>query len=159
MATLNVTITEELTLNGADRGSVNTLSVSSVTQVYHRIVTCPASQDTTVATFASTADDSTGAAGSIDVGDVKYIRLTNLDSSNAINLSLQVGTTDGGDGAADESATILIAAGRSFVMGATTDAIAVNDTNANIDVSLHELESLLVDPSGNAITVEIFIAS
>tara|TARA_R110000824_G_scaffold197179_1_gene380572 strand:- start:941 stop:1420 length:480 start_codon:yes stop_codon:yes gene_type:complete len=159
MATLNVTITEELTLNGADRGSVNTLSVSSVTQVYHRIVTCPASQDTTVATFASTADDSTGAAGSIDVGDVKYIRLTNLDSSNAINLSLQVGTTDGGDGAADESATILIAAGRSFVMGATTDAIAVNDANATIDVSLHELESLLVDPSGNAITVEIFIAS
>ena len=90
---------------------------------------------------------------------MKYIRLTNLDSSNAINLSLQVGTTDGGDGAADESATILIAAGRSFVMGATTDAIAVNDANATIDVSLHELESLLVDPSGNAITVEIFIAS
>ena len=159
MATLNVTITEELTLNGADRGSVNTLSVSSVTQVYHRIVTCPASQDTTVATFASTADDSTGAAGSIDVGDVKYIRLTNLDSSNAINLSLQVGTTDGGDGAADESATILIAAGRSFVMGATADAIAVNDTNAGIDVSMHELESLLVDPGSNAVTVEVFIAS
>ena len=159
MASLNVTITEELTLNGADRGSTNTLSVASVTQVYHRIVTCPASQDTTVATFASTADDSTGAAGSIDVGDVKYIRLTNLDSSNAINLSLQVGTTDGGDGAADESATILIAAGRSFVMGATTDAVAVNDTNATIDTSMHELESLLVDPVGNAITVEIFIAS
>ena len=159
MATLNVTITEELTLNGADRGSVNTLSVSSVTQVYHRIVTCPASQDTTVATFASTADDSTGAAGSIDVGDVKYIRLTNLDSSNAINLSLQVGTTDGGDGAADESATILIEAGRSFVMGATSDAIAVNDTNANIDVSMHELESLLVDPGSNAVTVEVFVAS
>ena len=159
MASLNVTITEDLTLNGADRGSTNTLSVATVTQVYHRIVTCPASQDTTVATFASTADDSTGAAGSIDVGDVKYIRLTNLDSTHPINLSLQVGTTDGGDGAANESATILIAAGRSFVMGATTDAVAVNDTNATIDTSMHELESLLVDPAGNAITVEIFIAS
>jgi len=159
MATLNVTITEELTLNGADRGSTNTLSVASVTQVFHRIVTCPANQDTTVATFASTADDSTGAAGSIDVGDVKYIRLTNLDSSNPVNLSLQVGTTDGGDGAANESATILIGAGKSFIMGATTDAIAINDTNANIDTSMHELESLLVDPAGASVTVEIFIAS
>jgi len=158
MATLNVTISEELTLNGADRGSTNTLAVASVTQVYHRIVTCPASQDTTVATFASTVDDSTSAAGSIDVGDVKYVRLTNL-GTQPVNLSLQVGTTDGGDGAADESATILIAAGRSFVMGATIDAIAVNDTNANIDVSMHELESLLVDPGSNAVTIEIFIAS
>ena len=158
MATLNVTISEELTLNGADRGSTNTLAVASVTQVYHRIVTCPASQDTTVATFASTADDSTSAAGSIDVGDVKYVRLTNL-GTQPVNLSLQVGTTDGGDGAADESATILIAAGRSFVMGATTDAIAVNDTNANIDVSMHELESLLIDPGSNAVTIEVFVAS
>lgn len=158
MATLNVTISEELTLNGADRGSTNTLAVASVTQVYHRIVTCPASQDTTVATFASTVDDNTGAAGSIDVGDVKYVRLTNL-GTNPVNLSLQVGTTDGGDGAADESATILIEAGRSFVMGATSDAIAVNDTNANIDVSMHELESLLVDPGSNAVTVEVFVAS
>ena len=159
MATLNVTITEELTLNGADRGSTNTLSVGSVTQVFHRIVTCPASQDTTVATFASTVDDSTGTANSIDVGDVKYLRVTNLDTTNPINLSLQVGTTEGGDGAAEESATILVQAGKSFIMGATTDAIAVNETNANIDTSMHELESLLVDPAGNAITVEVFIAS
>jgi hypothetical protein len=158
MATLNVTITEELTLNGADRGSTNTLAVASVTQVYHRIVTCPASQDTTVATFASTVDDSTSAAGSINVADVKYVRLTNL-GTQPVNLSLQVGTTDGGDGAADESATILIAAGRSFVMGATANAMAVNDTNANIDVSMHELESLLVDPGSNAVTIEVFIAS
>jgi len=58
MATLTSTITENITLNGADRGSTNTLSVASVTQVFHRIVTCPTGQDTTVATFASTADDS-----------------------------------------------------------------------------------------------------
>ena len=44
-------------------------------------------------------------------------------------------------------------------MGATSDAIFVNDTNANIDVSMHELESLLVDPGSNAVTVEVFVAS
>ena len=109
MATLTSTITESISLNGADRGSTNTLSVASVTQVFHRIVTCPTGQDTTVATFASTADDS-AVSGSLDVEDVKYIRVTNLDSSNPVNLSLQIDAGED-DSAADESATILIAAG------------------------------------------------
>ena len=162
MATLTSTITESISLNGADRGSTNTISIASVTQVFHRIVTCPADQDTTVATFASTVDDSTGAdgsnsVGSLDVGDVKYVRVTNL-GTQPVNLSLQV-ETGSSDTAADESATILIEAGKSFIMGATTSAIAVNDTDANIDTTMHHLESLLIDPGSNAVTVEVFIAS
>ena len=157
MATLTSTITESISLNGADRGSTNTLSVASVTQVFHRIVTCPTGQDTTVATFASTADDS-AVSGSLDVEDVKYIRVTNLDSSNPVNLSLQI---DAGEdnSAADESATILLAAGRSFIMGAASDGVAVSDTDATIVTALHNLESLLIDPVSNNVTVEVFIAS
>jgi len=157
MATLTSTITESISLNGADRGSTNTLSVASVTQVFHRIVTCPTGQDTTVATFASTADDS-AVSGSLDVEDVKYIRVTNLDSSNPVNLSLQIDAGED-DSAADESATILLAAGRSFVMGAPSDGVAVSDANATIVTALHNLESLLIDPISNNVTVEVFIAS
>ena len=157
MATLTSTITESISLNGADRGSTNTLSVASVTQVFHRIVTCPTGQDTTVATFASTADDS-AVSGSLDVEDVKYIRVTNLDSSNPVNLSLQIDAGED-DSAADESATILLAAGRSFVMGAASDGVAVSDANATIVTALHNLESLLIDPISNNVTVEVFIAS
>lgn len=157
MATLTSTITESISLNGADRGSTNTLSVASVTQVFHRIVTCPTGQDTTVATFASTADDS-AVSGSLDVEDVKYIRVTNLDSSNPVNLSLQIDAGED-DSAADESATILIAAGRSFIMGVPSDGVAVSDANATIVTVLHNLESLLIDPISNNVTVEVFIAS
>lgn len=157
MATLTSTITESISLNGADRGSTNTLSVASVTQVFHRIVTCPTGQDTTVATFASTADDS-AVSGSLDVEDVKYIRVTNLDSSNPVNLSLQIDAGED-DSAADESATILIAAGRSFIMGVPSDGVAVSDANATIVTALHNLESLLIDPISNNVTVEVFIAS
>jgi|TARA_R110000744_G_scaffold183495_1_gene302832 hypothetical protein len=157
MATLTSTITESISLNGADRGSTNTLTVASVTQVFHRIVTCPTGQDTTVATFASVADDS-AVSGSLDVEDVKYIRVTNLDSTNPVNLSLQV-DADENDTAADESATLLLAAGRSFVMGAPSDGVAVSDTNANLIDALHNLESILIDPLSNAVTVEVFIAS
>lgn len=154
MATLTVTITEELTLNGADRGSTNTLSVASVTQVYHRIVTCPASVDTTVATFQTATSTSDNA---IDLEDAKYLRITNLDGSNPINLSLQV--SGGEDGSANMSATILVEAGRSFVMGAVHDGIAVDDDAATIVTALTDLESVLVDPGANAVSVEVFVAS
>ena len=154
MPTLNVTITEELTLNGADRGSTNTLSVASVTQVYHRIVTCPAGSDSTVATFQTATSTSDNA---VDLEDAKYVRVTNLDASNPVNLSLQVSADE--DGAADASATLLVDAGRSFIMGATHDGIVVDDDAASIVTSLTDLESILIDPGSNAVSVEVFIAS
>ena len=153
MASLNVTITEELTLNGADRGSTNTLSIASVTQVYHRIVTCPASTDTTIATFQTLTSTSDNA---LDLEDAKYLRVTNL-GSEIVNLSLQI--AGGEDGAANMSTTLLLAAGRSFVMGAIHDGIAIDDDAAGIVTSLTDLESILVDPAGNAVTIEVFIAS
>jgi len=155
MATLTSTITESITLNGQDRGSTNTLSIGSITQVFHRIVTCPANQDTTVAMFQTEEHTSDGA---IDIEDTKYLRITNLDSTNEVVLSLQ--TSNDEDGTADGSTSILLEAGRSFIMGAPHEGIA-NDDDADTvitDSNLHDLESLLVDPKGNAVSVEVFIA-
>ena len=153
MANLVTTITESITLNGKERGSTNSLTIGSVTEIFHRIVTCPSGQDTTVATFQAATNTSDGA---LDLDNVKYIRLTNLDDSNPINLSLQV--AGGEDGTANMSTTILVAAGRSFIMGAPHDGIALDDDAASIVTSLVDLESLLVDPSGNNVTIEVFIA-
>ena len=154
MATLTTTITEEIVLNGRDRGSSNVLSIGSVTEVLHRIVTCPANVDTTIASFQAAVNTSDGA---LDLDNVKYIRVTNLDSSNPINLSLQIAL--GEDGTANASTTILIAAGRSFIMGSPHDGIVVDDDAATIVTGLNDLESLLVDPLANNVSVEVFIAS
>ena len=153
MANLVTTITESITLNGKERGSTNSLTIGSVTEIFHRIVTCPSGQDTTVATFQAATNTSDGA---LDLDNVKYIRLTNLDDSNPINLSLQV--AGGEDGTANMSTTVLVAAGRSFIMGAPHDGIALDDDAASIVTSLVDLESLLVDPSSNNVTIEVFIA-
>lgn len=155
MATLSTTITESVVLNGKERGSEISLDITSVTEVMHRIVKCPSGADTTIATFKSATSTADGA---LDLGNVKYIRVTNLDSTNSINLSLQVETGED-DTAADSSATILVAAGRSFIMGTPEDGIAVSDANATIITTLNDLESILVDPGANTITVEVFIAS
>ena len=154
MAVLTVTIKEELTLNGFDRGSVNTIAIDSVTQSFNRIVTCPASVDTTVAMFQAGTNTQDGA---LDLQDVKYVRVTNLDSTNSVNLSLQVSAAE--NGTADSSCTVLLEAGKSFMMGAVHDGIAVDDDAATIVTTLTDLESIIVDPSTNEVTVEVFIAS
>jgi len=156
MATLTTTIKEELTLNGIERGSINTLSITSVSEVFQRMVQCPANQDTTIAAFKAAVNTSDG---SLDLDDVKYIRVTNLDSTNSITLSLQISAAE--NGTADASTSILLAAGRSFIMGSPHDGIATDDDGTTVitDSNLNDLESLIVDPLTNSVTVEIFIAS
>ena len=86
-ATLTVTLTESITLNGSPQGSTNTLSIGSIKEIYKRIVRCIDDNDCTIATFQTATHTADNA---IDLEDVRYIRLTNLDASNSINLSLQI---------------------------------------------------------------------
>jgi|TARA_R100000482_G_C5094123_1_gene132334 hypothetical protein len=156
MATLTTTIKEELTLNGIERGSTNTLSITGVSEVMQRMVTCPANNDTTIASFKAAVNTSDGA---LELASAKYIRVTNLDSSNSITLSLQISSAE--NGTADASTSILLAAGRSFIMGTPHDGIATDDDGTTVitDSNLNDLESLIVDPMTNSVTVELFIAS
>ena len=153
MANLVVTLTEAVTINSATRGSTNTLTITSINDVYERVVTCPASSDTTVATFQTATSTSDNA---IDLESTKYIRVTNLDGSNSVNLSLQTAGAEGGT--ANMSTTILLEAGRSFIMGSPHDGIAMDDDAAGIVTAPFDLESILIDPGSNAVQVEVFIA-
>ena len=161
MANLKVTIREELTLNGYDQGAKNTLTISDVDEVFKRIVTCPANNETTVARFRSSVGNASGTAtfdSALDVQDVKYVRVSNLDSSNSLTLSLQVEVGED-DSGADTSASILVEAGKSFILGSPHDGINLSDTNANLVTDLVDLESLVVFTGSDAIDVEIFVAS
>ena len=154
MATLTVTLTEDLTLNGYQQGSSNSFAVASVTQVLKKIITLKTGVDTTIASFQ--VDQSTS-DNAIDLQSVRYIRITNLEASNPVDISLQIAPEE--DGAAAMSASILLEAGKSFVMGSVHDGIAVSDANATIVTALTDLESILMNPGTNAVNIEIFIAS
>ena len=153
-ATLTVNIKEEITLNGSRQDSENILRISDINEIFKRVVSCAASQTTTIASFATNAYDSVQA---LDVNDVKYIRITNLDASNSLTLSLQieVGEDDSG---ADTSASILLEAGKSFIMGSGHDGVSVSDANANLVTDLVDLDSLVVQPGSNIVDVEVFVA-
>ena len=154
MADLTVNINENVTLNSQIIESSHTLTISSIAEVYRRIVKVQANQDATIATFQT---DSHTSDGALDLENVKYIRVTNLEASNSCNLSLQVAGGEGGT--ANMSTTILLEAGKSFIMGVPHDGIGLSDASATIVTSLNDLESLIIDGTANAITVEVFIAS
>ena len=162
MATLTVTHTESVTLNGAARGSTNSLSITGVDDIYHRIITVP-SGDTTIATFHSTVAVSDA---SLDIAHAKYIRVTNLDSSAAVVLQLNIDNGND-DTAADENVAIKVGAGESFLMGSMDAGIAssggttaAGDTGAaTIAVgALEDLESIAVT-APSEVQVEMFVAS
>ena len=160
MATLKVKIQEDIVLDNQDYGSKRTLEVASIDEIYKRIVTCPANAETTVVHFKQVAGAAGGATkfdGALDIQDVKYVRITNLDSSNSLTLSLQaeVGEDDSG---ADVSASVLLEAGKSFMMGSGHDGIGVSDANANLVTDLVDLDSLVVQPGSNIVDVEVFVA-
>ena len=155
-STLTVTIKEDITLNGVKQGGENTLRIGSINEISKRIVTCPANSETTVAMFHSSVAD--GTLSPLDIDDVRYIRVTNLDDSTNITLSLQSDVGED-DSTADESASLLIEPGRSFMMGIPNDGIGISDANANLVTDLVDLESLVVFTGGSAIDVEVFVAS
>ena len=154
-ATMTVTLSENITLNGAQHGSTNAFNIASVKDVSKRIVTIDADDDATILVFKSTVAIADGA---LDKEKVKYIRITNLDDTNSVNVSLQL-DSDENNSAADLSVTHLLEAGRSFVMGTPDEAVHANDSSATIITALTDLESIIVDPGSNAGTVEVFTAS
>ena len=158
MANLTVTHTESITLNGQDFGNTNVFSITGINNIYKRIVTCPANVDTTILRTGVTVDVTDS---SMDVQNVKYIRVTNLDGSNSVNLNLQIDVTESGSGASavNETATILLAAWESFVMGTSHDSVAAYDADGSVQTTLHDLESILIDPSANEVKLEIIAAS
>ena len=154
MATLTVTISESLRLNGSNEGKTNTKAITGINHVFKRIVKCVDDTDCTIATFQTATNTADNA---IDLEDVRYIRVTNLESTNPCNLSLQIAGAEGGT--ANMSSTHLLGAGESFLLHTIHDGIAVDDDAAGIVTALTDLESLLVDPLSEDVTVEVFVAS
>jgi len=160
MATLTVTITENVTLNGKERGSENTLEITGVNQTMGRIVSTPAdgggaATQTTIANFRTAV---TTADSAMDDDDVKYVRVTNLDETNQIILSLQIAAN--GDADADSSASILLGAKQSFIVHKGVGVTAVDDDAATAVTVLKDLESIIAINDNNVdVDVEVFVAS
>ncbi len=147
MADLTTTLSESVTLNGAVRGTTNTVTTTGINNVYERIVTCKEAQTTFLAAFDT---NSYGSAVQIDKEDVKYIRVTNLDSTNTLELAVVGEATN---------YQVLLKAGQSHILCAAEDVmLAEADTSPSFG-TMADLTSLQVKPAVADLDVEIFVAS
>ena len=102
-ANLTVTITDSVTLNGQAYGNTNTLTIGSIDEVYSRIVEVPISTYTNILQLGTTGQ------GQVTAANVKYIRVTNLDDTNYINLKMLINDGD--------AMVVKVNAGNSFIIG------------------------------------------
>ena len=145
MADLVTTISESVTLNSAVRGSSNSVTTTGVNNVMERIVTCINGNVTTIATFATTPHTS---AGAIDVENVRYVRVTNLDTTNSIELAVVTTGTN---------YQVTLTGGNSHILSIGEEvAIGETDTSPAFG-TLEDLASLQVSPKTADAQVELFV--
>jgi hypothetical protein len=135
MATLKTTLTETLTLNGKAYGNTITNDITGVENVYQTIITIPTASVTILELTAGNPG-----LGTIRDNTLKHFRVTNLDSTNYVDIALD----NGGD------YYQRVKAGESFVL--TDDQVNTGTGFATLDLIKAEANTAAVD-------VEIFIAT
>lgn len=140
-ATLTVTISESIILNGYERSGTNTLTIANVAEVDNRIVNVGTSEVDILGFAAANAQ------GSFVRTDVKYIRLTNLDDTNYITLGVSKTGAD--------TFYVKLEAGKSFMLG--NDDLEV-DASGGASGTFVEADNIMAKANGAACDLEYFIA-
>lgn len=141
MATLTVTISETITLNGKERGTTNTVDISGVTYTNERIVSVGTAEQTLI------LFDSAEAAGQFKDAQVDYLRVTNLDSTNFVSLRLTAG---------NDEYFVKVPAGDSFMLFDTT--MDADSASGVATMSLANIDSIKATANSSACDVEVFVA-
>lgn len=144
MASLTVTIQEELTINGKDRGNTNSITINNVTETFNRVLTVTNTEETILEFQASIPS-----GGAIVDGTLQYLRITNLNASNTVDLRIQ-------DTSNTKEYFVRISGSESFIL--FNDRIDANEANDEA-ISLSQIEKISADAtgsSGETADIEIF---
>ena len=151
-ATLTVTLTESITLNGAQQGATNTKTFADIDEISKRILSITTAEST-IATFSGAV----ASAGHYNDSTVKYMRFTNLDDTNFITLTF---TNEDSDEVA-----IKLDAGQTFIWngdnstGLEDTFNATQDADAASDTAFGSLTNIQADAEASTVQIEMFVAS
>ena len=142
--TLGVTVTESLTLNGVNHGSTKRMNITGINEVSKRIMTV-----LTTGTQIFKGHESVASYGQFIYGNVKYIRITNLDNDNPVTIHIEDATTTA-------YTQFLIPAGHVFFL---TDAAGSYGDNTSVATPSGNIERIDALASTAAVDIEILVAS
>ena len=144
MASLVTTITEAVTLNGKDQGGTYTTTITGVNDIFKRIISVPTSEVTLYTSHASVVQGSV-----FDKDDVKFVRITNLDGSNFVDLRI---TNENAD-----EFVYRVYAGQSFILHSHVGSM--NATQAAAGLPNGDIVSVEAQANTAAVDLEVFVAS
>jgi len=139
MATFTSQIFEILSLNGDNVGSSVTNTINNVNYVDNRILSVPSESVTTLFSM-----DSVPGAGTFVTSSVKYVRVTNNSNTAPVKLIISSST---------EAMSYLISTGSSYMISTS------KMTGSTSGVSFDDIQSVKIEPSGSAATLEYYIAT
>jgi hypothetical protein len=144
-ATLTVSVTETITLNGVARNSEATTTIASVGEIFNRIMKIESSTNGTGIFDVAASDPG---AGAFVRGDFEYCRITNLDDTNFIIIQFT-----------DESShhwELKLEAGKTLMFG---DVSSIDD-QADIDnFSASTVTKVVAKADTADCDIEVYIAS
>ena len=153
MATLVVTHTETLTLDGRNRSASKTFSLN-VDNIFERTLSVGAAA-TTIAVFKSTEATT---AGAIAVEEAKYIRITNTDTADNLLLTLGIDASEDNT-EPSEHISFSIPPSESFILGTPHDSAAASSMMST-DTNLHDIGTIQGRNGTDStnLKVEIYVA-
>jgi len=149
-APLNVTIREQITMNGTDYGAVTRYSVNNISEISRRLITTNGTASTEIIRFQPSAS-----AGQFINTDVRYLRITNLDDTNYATLRFQ--------GSASTDYSFRLDPTGSHLLMTTQDSGSSNaGVTSYADISgivLTNLRTISAIADTAAVDLELFVAS
>jgi hypothetical protein len=151
-AKLTVTITESINLNGIQQGGTNTKSISSIAEIYKRIMTITTNEATII-----TMSGAVASAGHFNDSAVRYMRFTNLDDENFITLTFRNQDNDEVAMKVDAGNSLILHSDNSGGMVAMFNA--TEDADAASDTALGSITNIQADANTGNCDLEVFVAS
>jgi|TARA_R110000824_G_scaffold36832_1_gene113906 hypothetical protein len=149
-ASLNVTIREQITMNGTDYGSLTRYAAHNITEVSRRIIATNGTGSTTIIRFQPSAS-----AGQFINTDVRYVRITNLDNANYATLRFR-------GAAATDYAFRLDPTGSHLLMSTQASGSSNSGVTSYADISgitLTDLRTISATANSASVNLELFVAS
>ena len=144
MADFIIKIQEQISLNGVQRGSEVSKTISGINYTDNRILNTSSGSETTIFSLSDTVG-----AGQFLTSSLKYARVSNNSTTVPVNLKVSSST---------EQLNFKIDAGGSFMLS-TSNITGSNLSRSDAVFTYGDIASLKVEPSGSSAKVEYIIAT
>lgn len=141
-ASMTVTITEAITLNGKDQGGTYTQTIAGITETDRRVLTASTSEVDILGFGAANGQ------GQYTSANIRYIRITNLDDTNFVTL----GVSDTGS----DTYFVKLEAGQSFIVN--NDDLEIH-ASGGASSTFSQADNISAKADTADVDLEIFVAS